>query len=157
MVKADAIESAKIAASEKAYVEKAEAIHAEIEAALKSGTSFADATSKHNLDVQKTVPFNISNPLEGDFSREIMAATVQFDKGTLVDLINTSDEFLLAYIAEKELADEAVTLPGMRDDLSAGIRQEKAARLAQAWQESLLEEAGFEDLSAKPAADTEES
>ena len=156
VVKADAIESAKIAATETAYVEKAEAIHAEIEAALKSGTSFADASSKYTLAVQTTAPFNISTPLEGDFSREIMAATVQFDKGTLVDLIDTNDEFLLAYISDKELADEAATLPNMRDDLSAGIRQEKAARLAQAWQESLLEEAGFEDLSAKPTADSEE-
>jgi hypothetical protein len=95
--------------------------------------------------------------LEDEFGREIQGATVQFEAGTLVDLINTPDEFLIAYIAEKELGDEAITLPGMRDDLAAGIRQEKVARLAQAWQESLLDEAGFEDLSPKPEADSEES
>ena len=136
VVKADAMESARIAATEKAYIVKAEMVHAEIEAALKSGTAFADAISKYSLEVQETEAFNISTPPEGDFSREIMAATVQFDKGTLVDLINTPDEFLLAYISEKELADEAATLPSMREDLAASIRQEKAARLAQAWQES---------------------
>ncbi|MDF7826612.1 SurA N-terminal domain-containing protein [Pontiellaceae bacterium B12227] len=157
VVKADVMVEAELAAIEKAYVEKSDAIHAEIEAALKNGTSFADAASKYSLNIQTTAPFNISSPIEGDFAREIMAATVQFDKGTLVDLIDTNEEFLLAYIAEKEAADEAATLPGMRDDLSASIRQEKAARLAQAWQESLLEEADFQDLSAQPATDSEES
>jgi peptidyl-prolyl cis-trans isomerase D len=158
VVKAEATELAKITASEIAYVEKAEAVRTDISTSLESGTSFTDAASKYSLDVQTTAPFNISNPLEGELSREIMGATIQFDKGTLVDLINTPDELLIAYVADKELADEALTLPGMRDDLAAGIRQEKAARLAQAWQESLLEEAGFVDLMAQAEeAETEES
>ncbi|MDF7801986.1 SurA N-terminal domain-containing protein [Pontiellaceae bacterium B1224] len=157
VVQAEATESARIAAAELAYVEKAEEIHAEIAAALKEGVSFADAASKYNLEIQQTAPFNISNPLEGEFSREIMGSTIQFDQGTLVDLISTPDEFLMAYVAEKELADEVVTLPGMRDDLAAGIRQEKAQRLAQAWQESLLEEAGFEDLSVQPEETSDEA
>ncbi|MEI6890547.1 MAG: SurA N-terminal domain-containing protein [Pontiella sp.] len=155
VVQADVLIEAQFAAMETAYIEKVEAIHADIKAALKTGTSFADAASKYSLQLTQTEPFNISTPLEGDFSREIMGATISFEKGTLVDLINTADEFLLAYISKKELADEVATLPSMRDNLAAGIRQEKAARLAQAWQASLLEEAGFEDL--KPAVDSTES
>ncbi|MDF7808296.1 SurA N-terminal domain-containing protein [Pontiellaceae bacterium B12219] len=155
VVKAEAIESAKIAASEEAYVEKCEAVYAETAAAIENGISFADAASKYNLDVQTTEPFNISSPLETEFGRDIMGATIQFDKGALVDLISTPDEFLLAYVLDKEIADETITLPPMREDLAAGIRQEKAARLAQAWQESLLEEAGFEDLSEVQTASDE--
>lgn len=147
VVKGDATESARIAASEIAYVEKAEVVHKEVKEALKAGTSFADAASKYSLNIQTTEPYNITVPLEGDFAREIMASTIQFDQGTLVDLINTPDEFLLAYIAEKEPADEMLTLPGQRDQIAAGIRQEKAQTMIQTWQDSILTEAGFEDLS----------
>jgi hypothetical protein len=155
IVQNDATEAARIAASEKAYVEKCEAVHGETEAALKAGTSFADAAAKYNLELKTTVPFNASTQLEDELGREIMGATIRFDAGTLVDLISTPNEFLIAYVATKELADEDTTLPAMRDQLAAGIRQEKAARLAQAWQESLLEEANFEDLTAKPATEKE--
>lgn len=151
IVKADATESARIAESEKAYVEKCEAIHKEIEAALKGGTSFADAASKYNLDISTTVPFDATTSLEIEYGREIMLSTIRYDAGTLVDLIPTPSDFLMAYVAGKEPGDEAATLPAMRDELIAGIRQEKSARLAQEWQESLLEEANFEDLTAAQA------
>jgi peptidyl-prolyl cis-trans isomerase D len=156
VVKSDVIESTKLAADEAAYTEKCEAVHADIDAAISSGTSFTDAASKYNLSVQTTKPFNISSPLEIEFGREIMGATIQFDKGTLVDLISTPDEFLMAYVADKEIADELITLPPMRDDLAASIRKEKEARLVQTWQESLLEEAGFVDLSEKAASPQED-
>lgn len=158
VVKADAMEAAKIAAAEKAYIDKAAEIHGEIQAALKEGTAFADAASKFNLDVQTTEPFNASTMLDDDeFGRDIMGATIQYDAGTLVDLINTPSDFLIAYVANRELADEAATLPSMRDELAESIRQDKAARLAQAWQESILKEAGFEDLRKTDAAPDEET
>ena len=153
MVKGDAVELAKIAAAETAYVEKTAAVYTEINTALKAGTSFADAASKYKLAIVQTIPFDVSTPLEDEFGREIMSATVQFEAGTLVDLINTPDEFLIAYIASKELADETTTLPAMREELAASIRNEKAARLAQAWQEAVLKEANFVDLSEKSDAD----
>lgn len=149
VVEADATASARIAAAEKAYIEKTEEIHEDLVESVKGGATFADAASKFNLDVQTTEPFSISSPLEDQFSREIMGATIQLDKGTVTDLISTPDEFIIAYVAEREAADEEQTLPGMRDQLAAGIRQEKAARLAQAWQESLLDEAGFEEVNTK--------
>jgi peptidyl-prolyl cis-trans isomerase D len=155
-VKADAMEAARIEAAEVAYVEKADAIHIEVEAALKGGTSFADAISKYNLELQTTAPFNATSQLEDQDGRAIMGATIRFDVGTLVDLIDTQSDFLIAYVANKELADEEVTLPSMRDEIAAGIRQSKTAQLSQAWQEALLVEAGFEDLTKKtdePGAD----
>ena len=154
VVKADVIESAKIAASEKAYVEKAESVHAEIEKALKAGTSFADAAAPFNLELKQTIPFNSITPLEDEFGNEIMSATVGFGTGTLVDLISTPDEFLIAYIAGKETADEATTLPAMamREELADSIRSEKAGQLARAWRDSLLKEAEFVNLMDQEAA-----
>ncbi|MBT8046313.1 MAG: peptidyl-prolyl cis-trans isomerase, partial [Pontiella sp.] len=149
IVRDEAIESARMAASETAYVEKAAEIHAAIEAVLKSGKSFADAVSKYNLDISTTEPFDISTPLEDEFGREIMGATVQYDAGQLVDLISTPNEFLLAYVASREKADEAAALPALRESLAESIRNEKSSRLVAAWQESLLIEADFEDLTAE--------
>jgi hypothetical protein len=153
LVKDNVMESAKLAASETAYVEKANAVHAEIDAALKEGTSFDDAAAKYSLELTTTAPFSISEPVEGPFSQELMTATVHFDAGTLVNLIQTPGDFLIAYVSEKVPADEAVELPAMREQISAGIRNEKAARLAQSWQESLLKEAGFEDLTKESVSD----
>jgi len=155
LAKADAMESAKLAATEMAYVEMAEKIYSETETALKAGTPFADAVAKYKLELKHPAPFDAMTQLEDEFGREIMGATIMFDTGTLVDLIPTADEFLLAYIAGKESADEVATLASMREELTMSIRNEKAGQLASAWQESLLEEAQFEDLTV--AADNSES
>ncbi|HEY5653189.1 MAG TPA: peptidylprolyl isomerase [Pontiella sp.] len=149
VVKADATEAAKIVAAEKAYLEKATTIHAEIQEAIQGGSSFSDAVAKYSLEVKTTAQFDASTPIEDEFGDKIRSATIQNDEGTLVDLIDTPDELLVAYIASKEIADEAVTLPAMRDELKDSIRSEKATLLVQSWQESLFEEANFEDLSEK--------
>ena len=152
-VRDDATESAKIAAAEKAYVEKAEQVHGEIEAALKAGTAFADTLSKYKMEMKTTESFNMTSSLEDEFGREIQAATAPFDQGTLTGLIATPNEFLMAYIAEKIPGDEEVALPGLREELANGIARDKSARLVAAWREALLEEADFEDLTKQRADD----
>jgi hypothetical protein len=76
-----------------------------------------------------------------------------FDKGTLLDLIPTDDEFVVAFVADKQAANEATELPKLRSQLEAGIRRDKASRLATAWQQSILEEAALEDLINVPEGD----
>jgi len=153
IVREAVIESAKIAATEKAYAEKAEQIHGEIMTALKAGTAFADAIAKYNLELKKTEPFDISSALEDEFGQQIKGAAILYGQGNLTDLVATPDEYLVAYVAEKTSGDEASTLPGMRNELAGNIGNEKAAQLISAWQDALLEEAGFEDLL--PRADDE--
>lgn len=146
VVKDDVLEAAKTAAAEKAYVEMAEIIHSEIESALKAGTSFADAASGQKLNIETTEPFSAATPPDVELGRALVQSTVMFDAGTLVDLIPSTEEFVIAYVAEKQVADEATELPMMRTQLEAGIRNDKASRLAAAWQQSILEEAALEDL-----------
>ncbi len=153
IVREDVIESAKIAATEKAYVKKAEQIHEEITAVLKAGTAFADAIAKYSLAMKKTEPFDIRTTLEDEFGQQIIGATILYGQGNLTDLVVTQDEYLLAYVAEKVPGDEALTLPGMRNELAGNIGNEKSAQLVSAWQSALLDEAGFEDLL--PRADDE--
>ena len=149
-VREAATEKAKMAASKKSYLEKAEQVHGEIEAALKEGAPFADLLSKYKMELKTTEPFTISTPLEDEFGQQIKAATARFEKGKLTGLIATSDEFFMAYISEKTPGDETVALPGMRAEITSGIASDKTARLVAAWREGLLKEADFADLSARP-------
>lgn len=149
VVKDDAIQAASAAAMQKTYDKKAESIHADIEAALKAGSSFTDAASKFNLQVKTTEPFDVSDPPEGEYGHQLMEATALFDAGTLVDLISTDETYMIAYVAVKTVADETTQLPSMRARLEAGIRHDKAGRLVNAWQESTLKEAGMVDYLAQ--------
>jgi hypothetical protein len=155
LVKEEAMESAKVAAAERAYVEKAEAVHQAVEADIQGGTSFADALAKHGLNAAATVSFDASTSLEDPYGRELQVATIRLQAGELAGLVPTADEFLVAYVAGKEAGDEVAELSAMREELSAEIRREKAGLLATAWRESLLEDAGFEDLLEKRNEETE--
>ena len=150
VVKEDALEAAKTVAAEKAYFEKAEAIHSEIATALKAGTSFSDAASRQKLKIENTEPFSAAMPPDMELGQALVQSCVMFDAGTLVDLIPLADEVVIAFVAEKQVADEALDLPLMRTQLEAGIRRDKASRLAAAWQDSVLEEAALEDLINVP-------
>ncbi len=149
VVREDVGEVAKIAAAEKAYVEKVVQVQEEIQTALKAGTSFSDAVAQHELELKTTQPFDISTPLDDEFGNEIKAAIAWFDQGTLTGPIPTRDTFIVAYLAERVPGDETTDLPAMHARLSAQIARDKADRLVAAWSESLLEEAGFEDLSQR--------
>lgn len=143
------IESARMAAVARAYVEKTEEVHKAIAAAVKSGSSFADAAGKYGLEIRTTEPFDITSGIEDEFGQQIIGAAVLCQQGTLTDLIATPDEYLVAYVADKVPGDEVSALPGMRNELALNLSNEKSVQFVTAWQESLLEEAGFEDLLPK--------
>jgi hypothetical protein len=146
VVRDDVVEAAKFAAAEKAYVEKAEQIHAEIGQALETGTGFTNAVARFNLEVTKTEPFDNSTPLEDEFGQQLKGAAVRCSEGSLTDLVATRDQFLVAYVSEKVPGDEATALPGMRSELVRNLTNEKSVRLVAAWQDALMDEAGHEDL-----------
>ena len=153
VVREDAMEAAKTAAAEKAYITKAETIHSDIETALNAGTSFADAASRQKLKVETTEPFWATEAPDMELGQALVQSTVMFDEGTLVELIPAMDEFVIAYVAEKQVADEVTELPLIRAQLEDGIRRDKTSRLAIAWQQSILAEAELEDLINVPAGD----
>jgi hypothetical protein len=146
VVRDEVMELARISAVEKAYLQKAEQVHGEIAEALKAGTAFADAAGKYKLEVKKTEPFDISTTLEEEFGQQLKGAAVLCSEGSLTDLVAAQDQFLVAYVAEKIPGDEEAALPGMRAELVRNLTNEKSVRLVGAWQNALMEEAGFEDL-----------
>ncbi len=146
----EAMTAAKASAAEKAYAQKAEAIHADLETALKAGASFEDAASKAGLTITTTEPFSAAEPPEDDLGQNILRQTVLFDAGTLVDLIPTEEEFIVAYISAREPADRLTADPNLMAQLKASVQNDKATRLATAWRESILKEANLEIID--PAA-----
>ncbi len=146
VVAEDAASAAAIAAVEKAYMELAEELHANLESALKTGAAFADLIAKAGLELTTTAPFSVAEPPADELEQQILPQTVLFDAGTLVSLIPTEDEFLIAYIASKEAADRVMADPMVVDQIRASVQNDKATLLRTAWRESILEEAGLEDL-----------
>lgn len=146
LVKDDAKEAATLGAIEQAYLVNTEKLHSEAKTTLATATSFADLVAQNGLELELLEPFNANTQSEGEFAYAIMGASFMFEAGSLIDLIPAGDEFILAYVSAKEPADEATTLPAIREELAESIHREKSGRMASAWQESLLVEADFEDL-----------
>jgi len=140
-------EKATLVAKEKAYAEKVYAIYDQIKIDLKKGISFADAIKKYRFELKTTVPFDLQTPLEESFGNTLKGATIWLEQGALTDLLSTGDDFFVAYVAKKEVANEAKDLPAQRKRLVDGIVAQKTNRLLEAWRENILTEAGFEDLS----------
>ncbi len=146
IVRDEATESARMAAEEMAYIEKAEQVHKEIQTSIKEGSTFAKAIAKYKLEPSNTEPFDVTTTLEDEFGQQIKGAAILYEQGKLTDLISTPNEYLVAYVVEVEPGDETTTLPSMREELSGNISSEKARRLVASWQTALLEEAEFVDL-----------
>ncbi len=145
VVASDAMAAAKEAAAQKAYNQKADAIHAEIKAALKAGTPFSSAAEQAGLKIETTEPFSVEEAPSDELGLSILRATVLFDANTLVDLIPSKDGFILAYVAEKEEADRSAADPALITQLELNVRRDKANRLAESWRNAVMEEAQIED------------
>ncbi|MCF7848686.1 MAG: SurA N-terminal domain-containing protein [Kiritimatiellales bacterium] len=156
-VKEDVTAAARATAEEKAYVLESEKIHQEVKTTLAGGVAFTNAVAKYELEVKKTVPFTVSTQLTDEFGREIKSTAIFHNQGELCELIPTRGSFLLAYVAEKIPGDEVNQLPGMRAELVSGLSGEKAGQMVQAWRESILNEAGFEDLMKRSKEEEETS
>jgi len=72
---------------------------------------------------------------------------VLYNAGTLVDLIPSDDGLILAYVAAKEPADRFMADPNVIAQLKSSVQRDKANRLVAAWRDTLLKDAGFQDLS----------
>jgi hypothetical protein len=144
-VKADAMESARIEAEEMAYIEAANEALETIKEALGAGTAFTNAVTQFNTTAASTEPFSAMSDLSAPYPQQIKMAAVFADQGA-VELIDTRDGKMVAYIAERIPADATTQLEELRKDIIAQLKGDKAGALVSAWQEALLKEADFQDL-----------
>lgn len=144
---------AKSAAGDQAYKDSVKEISEKIKTAIKEGATFADAVKKYNMPVRNMDPFNANSTQDGEIERNIMAATLALDVNSVVGPIDSQTGALMAHVAKREASEESA-LEAMRPQLVAQIERQKAARIASAWQDSLLEEGNFEDLLNKSDDDS---
>jgi len=135
----------------KALAERAIEIEQTVTTALASGTGFKEAVKPLGLKVQTTIEFDISTELKDKYSDTLIASCLNVQKGKLCKPAPVEGGVLLAFVSERKSTDEASGLPALRQELTAGLSRSRAQRLASGWQESLLGEANFKDLSHKSA------
>ena len=152
----DAVEKEVMTAAREQAVVKALAEHAiEIEktvtAAMASGSSFKDAIKPLGLKVQTTPEFDISTELKDKYSDTLIAICLNVQKGKLCKPAPVEGGVLLAYVTDRKSTDETAGLPAIRQELIDGLSRNRAQRLSASWQEALLSEGNFKDLSHQSA------
>jgi len=152
----DAVEKEVMTAARDQAVAKALAEHAiEIEktvtAAMASGSSFKDAVKPLGLKVQTTPEFDISTELKDKYSDTLIAVCLNVQKGNLCKPAPVDGGVLLACVTDRKSTDEASGLPAIRQELINGLSRSRAQRLSASWQEALLSEGNFKDLSHQSA------
>jgi len=134
-------------AERKALEEMAQALHDEVSAAMAEGQSFAAALEgQEAIELKEAGPFSLmeamySEPLVG----ELMPALATYDAGELMELVLAGDRALIVYVQERT-TEEGAMLSFMRSQIQSGLAQRRAGLVFDAYQQHLLEEAGFEDL-----------
>ena len=152
----DAVEKEVTAAARDQAVAKALAEHAiEVEktvtTAMASGTGFKEAVKPLGLKVQTTPEFDVSTELKDKYSDTLIALCLNVKEGELCKPAPVEGGVLLAYVAQRKSTDDASGLPAIRQELTDGLTRNRAQRLSSSWQESLLSEANFKDLSHQSA------
>ncbi|MFA6174584.1 MAG: SurA N-terminal domain-containing protein [Kiritimatiellales bacterium] len=152
----DAVEKEVMAAAREQAVVKVLAEHAiEIEktiaTAMASGTGFKEAVKPLGLKVQTTPEFDLSTELKDKYSDTLIAGCLNVPQGKLCKPAPVDGGVLIAFVNARKSTDEASGLPALRQELTAGLSRSRSQRLASGWQESLLSEANFKDLTHKPA------
>ncbi|MBN2163715.1 MAG: peptidylprolyl isomerase [Pontiellaceae bacterium] len=146
VVAEDAMEAARVTAEEDAYYSKAEEIHGKLQEALTAGTAFDEAAKALGLEPALAEKLSLAESPTETIPQQLLYATYMFPAGSLVDLIPSENQFLVAYIAERIPADRASADPMILEQLKANVQQDKASRMAEAWRDALMEEAAVEDL-----------
>jgi len=134
-------------------------LHDTAAAAVKNGKSFAAALKFSGLEVVTTEPFSARDgfPVDDeDLGRALTKGILMLNVGELSDIIALTNGTAFVCVESRKPADQAV-FQSIRNSLGEFIKRRRAETVFYEWQEYLLKQAGFEDLSQrKPARDLPE-
>jgi hypothetical protein len=141
-VREQAREQARQQAVQQALSAQADALYA----ALKK-EGFAAGAESAGLTVKTTEAFGLYDGLpDNPYGNLLISATARARKGELLEPLPAGANRLLVFVKDRIPGDETETLPALRNDLVAGIRQQRMNELMNTWQNQVLREADFEDL-----------
>lgn len=128
--------------------EKAEELYGKFDAGLGQGGDFGKLAGREGLSVEKSEKFrleNVSEALPANLNPQMLAQEIVYlNQGELAKPIAVAEGRLLAYVAERGLAD-LETAGDMRAMIKRTLTQDRVQKLYDRWQTSLLDRADFED------------
>jgi hypothetical protein len=150
-VESEVMQAARDQAVTKALAERAMEIKQAVTKAVSTGSGFKAAVKPFGLTVETTPEFDISTKLKDKYADTLIRLCINVKQGELCAPTPVKEGVLLAYVQLRKSTDAAEGLPAIRQELVDGLSRSRAERLASAWQESLLKEGHFKDLSKKSA------
>lgn len=125
---------------------------ADLRQKMDEDTAFTNAAAALGYAPDTRTDFSASSNLEMEEEEDaylmnrLMRAAVGHNAGEFTDPIRTEDGIMIAYVRDRTPGDPA-SLFSIRDQIIESVRRERTGRLFEEWQESLLEEAGFERIT----------
>lgn len=150
-VESDVMKAARAQGVNKALAERAAEIEQAVTKTMSGGTGFKAAVAPFGLKVVTTPEFDISTELKDKYADKLVQLCINVQQGKLCAPAPVKEGVLIACVTSRKSTDAAEGLPAVRQELVDGLSRHLAQRLASAWQETLLTQGKFKDLSAKPA------
>lgn len=147
VVEDNVMEAARAQAVAKAVSERALEIQESVSASLADGASIEDAVKPYQLTLETTEEFDITTQLDNEYASVLIPLCLNTQEGELCRPVPMEEGILIAYVAQRESTDSEVGLPAIRQELIAGLTQNRAQQLAAVWRESLLRDANFKELT----------
>ena len=146
VVEDNVMEAAHAQAVAEAVSERAEELQETLTAALAAGDAFEEALKPYQLNIETTEEFDVTTELTNDYANVLIPICLNTQQGELCQPAPLEEGILIAYVAERKSTDVELGLPAIREELVAGLSQNRVRQLTQDWQESLLKEANFKNL-----------
>jgi peptidyl-prolyl cis-trans isomerase D len=146
-VEESAMKRARENAIEQALTKKAEQFRDEAAVAVKSGKKLADVAASYGLKVKQIKDFTLSAEDQTNAPPAMLIRGIlPRNQGEITDLLKTEDGVIIGHIVERKPGDVS-TMASLAPQIRETIRQQRGKMLFRDWQEYLLKQRGFEDLS----------
>lgn len=149
VVEEQVMDAARAQAVASALSDRALELQGTVSAALTAGTSFEEAMKPYNLKIETTEEFDVTSELDNEYADVLVPICLNTQQGELCRPVPVKEGVLIAYVAERKSTDIDVGMPGIRQELVAGLSQGRVRQLAADWQGALLSEANFKNLMDK--------
>jgi len=146
VVKDDVMEAARVQAVADAVSARATELQETLTAALAAGSGFEEALKPYQLKIETTEEFDVTTELTNDYANILIPICLNTQQGELCQPVPVEEGILIAYVAERQSTDADIGLPAIRQELVAGLSQNRVRQLTDDWQETLLDEANFKNL-----------
>jgi len=146
VVEDQVMEEARREAVRKALVDRALGLQTQLSEELAAERSFEEVLSPYQLEIETTEEFDLSAELEHEYADVLIPICLDTAEGELCRFVPVEEGILIAFVAQRKTIDIEMGLPAIRQELIAGLSQNRARQLAKDWQETLLNEAGFKNF-----------